>query len=104
MKRIVVGGMLLALWATAALAQTSPPPPEQPQLTLPPGLANMPEAKWGASDLPTGLSNERSQRDWDTPTPPGWTNANSQGWQNGGGPTSVGAGHSSMAGGKGKGK
>ena len=99
MKKIVAGGMLLGLLATAASAQTTSPPPE---LTLPPGLANMPETKWGTSDLPTGLSNERSQRDWDTP--PGWTNANSQGWQNGGGTTSGGAGHSSMAGGKGKGK
>ena len=102
MKSIVVGGMLLALWATAALAQTSPPPPEQPQLTLPPGFANIPETKWDGSDLPTGLTNERSKRDWETP--PGWSNANSQGWQNAGGATSVGAGHSSMAGGKGKGK
>jgi hypothetical protein len=98
MKKLIAGGMLLALLASGALAQTSPPASDQ---KLPPGFADMPETKWG-SDLPPGLSEGPPQRDW--ATPPGWTNTNSQGWQNGGGPSSAAAGPSSMAAGKGRGK
>ncbi len=100
MKMIVAGGTLMALLATSALAQTSSTEPEQ---KLPPGFANVPDTKW-AGDLPPGLSNERAQRDWETTTPPGWTNPNSQGWQSGGGPSSVGAGPSSPGAGKGRGR
>jgi len=90
MKKILLGATFLALLTPAALAQTTSTEPVRP---LPPGFANGPETKWDGSDLPSGLTNERAQRNWDTP--PGWSNQNSQGWQNGGGP-------SSMAGGKGR--
>ena len=105
MKRIFVGATLLVLMTPAALAQTTSS--SEPVKPLPPGFANGPETKWDGSDLPSGLSNDRAQRTWDTP--PGWTNQNSQGWQNGGGPSSMGgpsstAGQSSMAGGKGRGR
>ena len=74
----------LALLGSVAVAQTSSPQP------LPPGFANALETKWGGADLPPGLSNEQSKRDWDAP--PGWSSQNSQGWQNGGGLSSMGAG------------
>ena len=102
MKKIVVGATLVALLGSPAVAQTTsttsplPPPP------LPPGLADLPETKWGASDLPPGLSNEQSKRGWDTP--PGWSNQNSQGWQNSGGTSSTAGGPSSMGVGKGRGR
>lgn len=97
MKKLAVGATLLTLLGSAAVAQTTLPEttlPEPAPLAqpLPPGL----------SDLPTGLSNDSAKRDWDTP--PGWSNPNSQGWQNGGGPTATAGGPSSMAGGKGRGR
>ncbi len=97
MKKIVVGATLLTLLVSPAVAQTTsttsplPPPP------LPPGLADLPETKWGASDLPPGLSNAQSNRGWDTP--PGWSNQNSQGWQNSGGTSATAGGSSATAGG-----
>jgi hypothetical protein len=109
MKKAVMGATLLALLGSPAVAQTSSTSSPQP---LPPGFANPPEAKWGASDLPPGLTNGRSQRVWETP--PGWSNQKSQGWQDGNGPSSMsgsgpsasggGGGPSSMAGGKGRGR
>jgi hypothetical protein len=105
MKKLVVGTTLLLL-SSAAVAQTAPPQPAPP---LPPGFANGPDTKWGGSDLPPGLSNENTNRDWSTP--PGWSNTHSQGWQNGGGsssmaggPNSMGGGASSMGNGKGRGR
>jgi hypothetical protein len=109
MKKIVVGATLVALLGSPAVAQTtsttsptsttSTTPTSSP---LPPGLADLPETKWGAPDLPPGLSNEQSKRGWDTP--PGWSNQNSQGWQNSGGPSSTAGGPSSMGVGKGRGR
>src|SRR2546421_12147812 len=89
MKKIVVGAMLLALLGSPAIAQTTSTTPISPTTSspLPPGLADLPETKWGASDLPPGLSNEQAKRGWDTPNQPGWSNQNSQGWQNSGGPS-----------------
>jgi hypothetical protein len=109
MKKILLGATLLALLTPAASAQTSTSEPVVKPL-LPPGFANAPETKWGG-DLPPGLSNDLSKRDWENSTPPGWSNQHSQGWQNGGGPSSMGGGSSSMgggsssmAGGRGKGR
>ena len=42
MKKVVEGTTLLALLGSPAVAQTSSPP-------LPPGFADVPETKWGAS-------------------------------------------------------
>jgi hypothetical protein len=101
MKKVVMGATLLALLGSPAVGQTSSTSSSEP---LPPGFANPPEAKWGASDLPLGLSNERSQRVWDTP--PGWSNLKSQGWQDGSGPSAMsgGGGPSAMSGGGGRGR
>jgi hypothetical protein len=101
MKKIVVGATLLALLGSPAVAQTTsttPPTSTTPTSSpLPPGLADLPETKWGASDLPPGLSNAQSNRGWDTP--PGWSNQNSQGWQNSGGTSATAGGSSATAGG-----
>ena len=106
MKKIVVGATLLALLGAPAVAQTtsttSTSPTTPTSSLLPPGLADLPETKWGASDLPPGLSNDQSKRGWDTP--PGWSNQNSQGWQNGGGPSATAGGPSSMGAGRGRGR
>jgi hypothetical protein len=92
MKKVVMGAALLALLGSPAVAQTSATGSSQP---LPPGFANPPEAKWGASDLPPGLSNEKTKRDW--VTPPGWSNQRSQGWQDGNSPSATGGGPSAMS-------
>jgi hypothetical protein len=84
MKKIVMGATLLTLVGSVAAAQTNPPQP------IPPGFGKGPETKWGGSDLPPGLSNDNSKRDWQTP--PGWSSQNSQGWQNGPGTTGGGKG------------
>jgi hypothetical protein len=102
MKKLVMSAALLTLLGSAAVAQTSPTPPTQPAQPLPPGFADVPDTKWGGSDLPPGLSNDGTSRTWETP--PGWSNSHSQGWQNGGGPSATGGGPSSMAGAKGKGR
>ena len=101
MKKIVVGATLLALLGSPAVAQTTSTTPRTSTTPtsspLPPGLADLPETKWGASDLPPGLSNAQSNRGWDTP--PGWSNQNSQGWQNSGGTSGTAGGSSATAGG-----
>ena len=95
MKKIVVGATLLALLGSPAVAQTTSTTPST--TPFPPGLADLPETKWTASDLPPGLSNAQSNRGWDTP--PGWSNQNSQGWQNSGGTSATAGGSSATAGG-----
>ncbi len=72
--RIIVGAALFVLAIASASFAAEPQPPGFKKGNT--------DKKWQGQDLPPGLTNDKSSRDWQG-SPPGWSNQNSQGWQNG---------------------